>query len=101
MVQLTHDVSAAAANSFWKIASTSIPELFHAREELQIKKNVPGYIHLRRKLYEESPTVHMKFVYMNRETKAIEIVQCTKAPVKNFPKSKFVKLYEEAHVKVT
>lgn len=101
MVQLTHHVSAAAANSFWKLGVHKLHPLLAQKEDSGITKNVPGFIHLRRQLHEDQcPEIHMKFVYMNRETKAIETVHGSKAPIKQFPKSKFIKLYEEAHIKV-
>ena len=100
-VQLTHRVSATAANSFWKLAVESFPPLSLARQKDQVKKNVPCLIHQRRKLYKEScPVIHMTFVYLNRSTQAIENVQCKEAPTRKFPKNKYLKLYEEAHIKV-
>ena len=47
------------------------------------------------------PKVHMKFAFQNRETNDIIIVHSDKTPTnKDYPKSKYKKLYEEAHLKV-
>ena len=100
MVQLTHQVSAAAANSFWDSAVQSIPNLMECKKRSSVKKNVPGFIHLRQKLYNDCPEVHMKFVYLNKSTQEVEVVHASKSPDRRYPKSTHVKLYEEAHVKV-
>ena len=101
MAQLTHNVSAAATNSFWHIALNDFTSLSDAREHSMTKKNIPGYIHLRRQLYKEKcPEVHMRFVYLNKESKNIEVVHCDKDPGHKYPKSKYTKLFEEAHIKV-
>lgn len=101
MLQLTHDVSAAGANSFWKLAMTSIPSLINAREKFEIGKHVPGFIHQRRQMYKEyCPDIHMKFVYYNKNTHDIETFEGSTCPRKRFPKIKYIKLYEEAHIKV-
>lgn len=100
-VQLTHRVSATAANSFWTTAMQLIPEVCRTREASNITKNVPCFEHIRRKLYSDNcPTVHMTFVYYNKTTQSIEAVECEKNPGKKYPKSKYILLYEEAHIKV-
>lgn len=100
-VQLTHDVSMAAANSFWTQAIRFFPALASARERSGVEKSVPGFIHVRRQLYKEyCPEVHMKFVYLNRNTNAVETYHGSKCPRKQFPRNQYIKLYEEAHVKV-
>ena len=101
MAQLTHNVSAAATNCFWDIALRSFPALSDARERSMRKKNVPGYIHLRRQLYKERcPEVHMRFAYLNKDSGTIEVVDCKNDPGQRFPRSKYTKLFEEAHIKV-
>lgn len=101
MVQLTHNVSAAATNSFWNLAFKQMPNLLRMKSEQSVKKNVSGFIHMRRKLYQlKCPKVHMKFVYMNKTTQEIEVVNTTKNPRHTYTRANYVKLYEEAHVKV-
>ena len=101
LTQSTHQVSAAAANSFWEVSMNLIPKMLGVREKFNIKKKVPGFIHLRRKLNEDlCPPIHMKFVYLERSTNTIVEVNCSEDPGKRYPKSKYQKLYEEAHFKV-
>ena len=101
LIQLTHNVSAAATNSFWQASFDSIPILCAVKERCNIDVNVPGFIHIRRKLYSNiCPTVHMKYVFLERSTNSIEVVHCTKDPGKRYLKSRYTKLYEEAHIKV-
>lgn len=101
LVQLTHRVSISASNSFWEFAVNSIPKLSQCKNDRSIKKAIPGYIHLRRKMYKEQcPKVHMKFVYLNKNTEAIEIVHTNTNPAKQYNRINYVKLYEEAHFEV-
>ena len=99
--QLTHNVSLTAANAFWQLSLNFLPVLLEAKENSLVKKNTPGFIHQKRKLYDEMcPKVHMKFVFLNRITNEIETIECEKDPSRRFPKSTHIKLYEEAHIKV-
>lgn len=101
LTQFTHNVSAAAANSYWQLAVNQLPGLSVAKERCGVEKHVPGFVHIRRKLIKDGcPTIYMKFAYFNKLTNTTEIIHCTKAPARNFPKSKYTKLYEEAHIKV-
>lgn len=78
-----------------------MPDIFRMRSELNIKKKIPGFIHVRRKLYDDlSPKVHMKYVYIRKSDETIEVVHCTVDPGNQYPKALYIKLYEEAHVKV-
>ena len=98
-VQLTHEVSASATEAFWKTAMDFIPKLAEHRSQNNINKNVPGYKHLRSTLYKDyCPKIYMTFAYMKKSDNTIEIVECEKAPRR--PKSQYIKLYEEAHIKV-
>lgn len=100
-VQMTHRVLEAGANAFWKLAMTFIPLLFEAKKRCNVKRPVPGFIHIRRKLYDAiCPPVHMKFVYLKKSTQEEETVRCQKNPSRQYPRSQYTKLYEEAHVKV-
>ena len=100
LVKLTHNVSAAAANSFWSL-SMSLPSLLAAKDNCGVRKNVPTFEHLKRQLYlEKCPKIHMSFAFLNNDTQAIEIFHGQKWPRKRFPKSKYLLLYEEAHIEV-
>ena len=99
-IQLTHEVSASATESFWKAAMGLIPPLFEHRRQFEIKKKVPGYKHLRRQLFKDNcPEISMKFAFMKRSDRSIEVVDCNIAPTRS--KSEYIKLYEEAHIKVS
>ena len=100
-VQLTHNVSAAATNSFWEIAMKFIPNLVKAKKDLDIKSKVPGFVHIRRQMYDTiCPELDLKYAFLDKNNNSLEVVTCKKAPGKKYPKSKYKKLYEEAHVKV-
>ena len=99
-VQLTHQVSAAATNSFWNLAFDLMPDLIKCNENSE--KKHPGFIHLRRQLYlKRCPKIHMKFVYLNRSTQEIEVVNTDTNPRLSHSKANYIKLYEEAHVNVS
>lgn len=101
LIQLTHDVSAAAANAFWDVALTFFPGLAAAKKNCGAIKKVPGYIHLRRKLYDDiCPPINMTFAFLNKNTRNTEEIESKKDPSRQFPRSQYTKLYEEAHIKV-
>ena len=98
-VQLTHEVSASATESFWKTAMNLMPPLFEHRNRLHIQKNVPGYKHLRRQLYNDfCPEITMTFAFMKISDQSIEVIECNTAQTRS--KSEYIKLYEEANIKV-
>ena len=98
--KLTHQVSAAASKSFWKTAMECVPALYEAKKEVNVTKNTPGFIHQRRKLYKDMcPEVHLKYAFLNKENNQTEVIHSKTAPSK-YNTSKYIKLYEEAHIKV-
>ena len=100
-VQLTHQVSAAATNSFWAIANTFLPVISAAKDKCNVNKNVPGFVHIRRTMKKQMcPEVQMKFVYLNKNTRAIEVVHSKTSPDHKYNQSCYEKLYEEAHISV-
>lgn len=101
LVQLTHQVSGAAANSFWKLSMETLPKLLEARSNEEVTKHVPGFIHQRRTLYKERcPDIYMTSTYLNTTTGHIEVVKSTTTPMGKYRNSNYTKLYEEAHIKV-
>lgn len=97
-VQMTHEVSAAAANSFWKEAFQFIPNFIPNNES----SHIPGFIHMRRKLYKGNcPQVHMKFVFLDRDSGEIKVVHTETNPGRQYNRAGYIKLYEEAHIKVS
>ena len=101
LTQLTHNVSAAATNSFWDLGLSYFPALIAEKLDNNVKKDVPGFIHLRRGLYEDMcPEVHMKYAYLKKSTQEIQVIYVDKCPSRDFPRRHYTKLFEEAHIKV-
>ena len=100
--ELDHSVSQSASNAFWKISFDFIPKLLAAKELQNIKRKIPQFNHIRRKLYDrDTPKVNMEIGYRNKESEEINVVKdCTTMPRKRFPPDKFEKVYEIATVKV-
>lgn len=103
LTQLTHHVSAEAANSFWNISMGEIPKLLYFKDKDAVRKKTPQFVHQRRKLDKEfSPEVNMTFGYKNKEDGSIVTVDCTSTPINQYQRNpKYVKLYEEAHIEVS
>ena len=94
-IQLTHKTSASATNTFWKAALESLPKLLELKVEENIRKNVPTFVHQRRKLTGElCPDIHMTYVYRDKRDGSISTAT---VPKRN---EFYEKLYEEAHIKV-
>ena len=100
--QLTHHVSATAANVFWDIGMKQIPILMTIKSQNSVTRKTPKFSHERRKLYEHKcPPIHMRFGFKHKVTGAIETVDCNSAPSNRFQRNPdYLKIYEEAHVKV-
>ena len=100
--QLTHNVSAAATNSFWKISMELIPKLVSQKESDNITRKTPTFTQERRKLYRDNcPPVKMTFAFKNKSTGNIETVDCDATPMNAYQRNpSYVKVFEEAHVEV-
>ena len=100
--EIDHRVSKSASNCFWKIATTKFKKLFETKSIQGVRKKVPQFAHLRKKLYDNKvPPIHMEIAYKDNETEEIVVLEdLKKAPVGKFPPDKFTKLYEQATVKV-
>lgn len=67
----------------------------------QVKRKVPKYNHIRRKLYEKhTPDVNLELAYKNKESNEITIINDTVTPKSRFPPDQYEKIYEIATVKV-
>ena len=102
LTQLSHKVSATAAEEFWRIAKTSWPIIIQAKEEEAIEKKTPLFQNQRKKLQRQlCPDIHMEFGFLNLNTGAIVKVASESTPFNQYERSpNYVKLYEEAHIKV-
>lgn len=102
LTQLDHKVSASAADAFWHIAKQFWPRLIKAKQQEVGKKKTPEFQNQRKKLITQlCPPIHMEFGYLNVRTGAILKVESQTAPSKEYERNPdYIKLYEEAHVKV-
>ena len=101
--QLHHEVSATAADKFWQIAKSFWPKLVEAKQVEGVKRKTPEFQNQRKKIVKQlCPDIHMEFGFLNVNTGAIHKVATRTAPFKEYERNpNFIKLYEEAHVKVT
>ena len=100
--QLSHKVSAKAANHFWDLSIQSFPNLLKLKEREGRVKKIPKFIQQRRKLNSNhSPNVKMEFAFKNKNDGSITKVTSTSTPLKALQRNPdYVKLYEIATVKV-
>ena len=98
--EIGHTVSKQASSAFWKLAVKwmfPITKAFHNEK----KKKIPNFEHLRRKLTKKNvPPISMEVGYIDKETQALKVVHAEKISPKDFPPSKFEKVFESASVKV-
>ena len=98
--QLHHKVSATATDAFWKIALQFWPKIIESKVKEDIKKKTPLFQNQRKILYKnECPRVEMTFVYKNVRDGSLKKISSTSTP--KVDDRDYVKLYEEAHIKVT
>ena len=100
--QLTHHVSAAGANTFWDIAMDAIPKMVSIKDVEGVTRKTPRFTQERRKMYKDNcPKIQMRFAFKHKLTGEIETIDCDATPAKRFQRNPdYVKIYEEAHVKV-
>ena len=100
--QLTHNVSAEATNTFWKLSMDLLPDMLSLKSRDNITRKTPKFPHQRRKLHKDlCPPVYMKFAFKHKVTGEIVTVDSNSTPAKRFQRNPdYMKLYEEAHVKV-
>lgn len=100
--QLNHKVSATAAEAFWKIAKTYWPKIVQAKQSEEVEKSTPLFPNQRKKLDKQlCPEIHMEFGFLNVTTGEVETVNSMTAPLKDYERNpNYIKLYEEAHIKV-
>ena len=100
---MDHRVSKTASEQFWALATNLLPEVLEAKQVNQVHKKIPQFRSLRAKMYEEDvPPINLEVAYECKETGDVIIMQgLSKTPVKRFPPSQFIKLYESAKVSVS
>ena len=102
-VHLSHNVSLAATYEFWNLAVKMIPKLIAAKERQDVVKNIPQFVHLRRKLYREMcPPVQLEIQYLKKSTNETINVNCQTTPVKLYSSNPdYIKQCEIASIKVS
>ena len=95
--QARHNVSAAAANSFWNLAFEYVPLVLQNRD-----KKIPKFVQQRKKLNSNHcPTINMEYYYKDKSNGNIVKYSGTVAPVKAYERNpNFEKLFETAFVQV-
>ena len=99
--QLSHKVSAKAANLFWSTTLNYLPQLLELKEREGREKSIPQFIQQRRKLYKDNcPDVQMEFAFRKKDGSIVKHNGET-APMKAMQLNReYVKLYEMASIKV-
>ena len=96
MVQMKHNVSATASNTFWDLAFNFIPQVLEKR-----KRKVPKFIQQRRKLVKNNcPPVFLEYYYKKKSTGEVVKFCGSVAPMKAYQNPSYEKLFEIAYVKV-
>ena len=100
--QLTHQVSLAACNAFWKIAFRGIPSILEMKKIEKINKAIPQYPQIKKNIYNDlCPDIKMHFVYENTSDGSIIHVNTGTTPITKYQRDPmYKKLYEEAHIEV-
>ena len=102
-VELTHRVSQVASQQFWELGKAWFARLFAAKKIQKIVKNVPTFVHLRRQFNKNYvPPVKMDFGYIDKDTGELKVVEDSAiTPKTEFPSTRYQKMWEIGHVKVT
>ena len=100
--QLTHHVSLAASNDFWKLSFKYVSEIIEMKRQENINKKIPQFLQIRKNIYKSiCPDIKMNFAYLNNTDNSIIHVDVDHTPVKEFERNpQYQKLYEEAHIQV-
>lgn len=102
-MEIKHRISKSASNEMWSLALDAIPNLIEAKHLTQNNKKVPQFRSIRNQLKTDHvPPIHIEVAYERKDTGDIIIMkELDKLPVKAYPRSKYKKLYESVHVKVS
>ena len=100
--QLTHKVSASAADDFWEIAKNFWPRIEGAKQAEAIARKTPLFQNQRKRMSQQlCPDIHMEFGFLNVTTGVIHKISALSTPIKQYERNpEYIKLYEEAHIKV-
>ena len=100
---MTHSVSLAATDAYWRLALEWMDKLFEAKRREGIRKKIPQFLNQRNNMFQKTcPRISMNFAYRHIDTNEVHIVKdVDKAPIKTYASDpNYIKLYESASVKV-
>ena len=100
--QLTHHVSLAASNTFWKLSFENISKIFDLKRNENISRKIPQFYQIRKNFYKDNcPEVKMSFAFLDKNDQSIIHVNGDTTPLKEYERNpQYQKLYEEAHIEV-
>ena len=99
LTEIHHSVSKSASEEFWKVALTNFTLLAHAEGR---KKKPNQFKTIRRRIYEDLlPSIDLQIGFKNKISGQIVVVNDIITPLKNYPPSRFEKLFEIGTVKVS
>ena len=101
LTEIGHEVSKVCSDKFWAIAMKGMHLLYVSKERQKIKRKVPQFTQIRKKMYDDhSPKVEMQVAFKEKTTGNITVVNDSKTPLGNYPATQFKKIYEIASVDV-
>ena len=100
--QLTHHVSLAASNDFWKLAFSYVSQIHELKQQENSTSKIPQFLQIRKNMYNMNcPKVTMNFAFLNKIDQSIIHINVEQTPVKDYERNPhYQKLYEEAHIEV-
>ena len=101
-VELTHHVSKAATDAFWKLGKEWFHNLLETKSIQGVRRKTPDFVHLRRGLLNDYvPPVHLEIGYQHKQTGEITVIEDTLVTPRNrFPCHEYDKVWEIANVEV-
>ena len=101
ILELKHKISKTAANEFWRLAISQLPNLLSAKQGQNVTRKIPQFQQIRRTLYSKHlPKINLEVAYLNTESGEIETQSSANVPTKMFPSPAYTPLYEVATVQV-
>ena len=100
--QLTHHVSLAASNDFWKLSFKYVSKILEFKFNEGVKSKIPQFLQIRKNIHRNiCPDIRMNFVFLNKTDNSLVRVNVDHTPVKEYERNpQYQKLYEEAHIQV-
>ena len=101
LAESEHNISKSASDALWNLGSKWFPLLYDAKRRQNIRKNVPQFVHIRRRINEKnSPPITLKIAYEEKETGQVITINSKTTPTLQYPRSTHTKLHEIAFVEV-